>query len=144
MRYGQPDLFTKRIRKPPPALEFPVHCMIADALDLDLQPGWLWFHPPNGGERPAFINKHGKRISIEGGKLKRMGQKPGVSDFILAGPPGARLHALELKRRGETPDDDQIAFGERVRAAGGLFEWVDCFEDAINQLRAWGAVRMTV
>ena len=83
---GQPDLFTKRVRKPPAAYEFAVHCMVADVLRLNIQPGWIWFHPPNGGERSSFTNKQGKRVSPEGGRLQRMGAMPGVSDFILVAP----------------------------------------------------------
>lgn len=130
--------------KPPPALERETHIAIADTLRVSIVPGWIWFHPPNGGERPAFVNRHGKRVSPEGGLLARMGTRPGVSDFILAAPPRARLHALELKRRGEQPDDQQLAFLEAVRAAGGQAAWVDNYREAIEVLTGWGAVRVRV
>lgn len=144
---GQLSLFKsarQRGTKAKPASEFAVHCAIADTLRVSLCPRWLWWHTPNGGERPAFINKHGRRISIEGGRLQRMGTRKGVSDFILTGPPGGRLHALELKARGEQPDDDQIAFLEAIRAAGGQSAWVDSYEGAIGILKAWGAVRVSL
>jgi len=115
--------------------------MVADALRMSASRHWVWWHTPNGGERPAFVNKKGKRVSIEGGRLERMGLLPGVSDILLIGPPGARLHALELKRRGMKPDDDQMAFLEAVRAAGGQAAWADTFDQAIEILRTWGAVR---
>ena len=79
----------------------------------------MWFHPPNGGERPAFVNKKGKRVSIEGGRLQRMGTKPGVSDFILVAPTCGRLHALELKAKGEKPSEAQVQFLNAVLDAGG-------------------------
>ncbi len=138
------DLFGKRVAKPKPAAEFLVHCMIADTLRLGLTPGWVWFHPPNGGERSAFVNRQGKRVSLEGGRLARMGVKAGVSDFILVSPPIAQLHALELKRKGEKPSDEQDAFLEAVRAAGGQAEWVDDYKRAIEVLHGWGALRITL
>jgi hypothetical protein len=131
MKLGQPDLFTKRVRKPPAAYEFAVHCMVADVLRLNLQPGWVWFHPANGEERSIAT----------AGRLKRMGVKPGVSDFILVAPGAGRVHALELKRRGRKPTDSQKAFLEAVEAAGGLSGWADTFEGMLLILRAWGAVR---
>lgn len=133
----------QRGTKPPPALERQTHIAIADTIRVSIVPGWIWFHPPNGGERPAKWIK-GRRISIEGGLLKRMGAKAGVSDFVFAAPPRARLHALELKRQGEQPTDEQIAFLEEVRAAGGQAAWVDNYREAIDVLTSWGAVRVTV
>jgi len=144
---GQLSLFKssrQRGTKAPPASEFATHCAIADTLRVSLSRGWLWWHTPNGGARPAFVNKHGRRISVEGGKLARMGTRKGVSDFLLIGPPAARLHALELKARGETPDDDQVAFLEAVEAAGGVAAWCDSYDRAISLLKSWGAVRVSL
>jgi hypothetical protein len=124
----------QRGTRPPPAKEFPVHCAIADTIRRFKSPGWVWFHPPNGELRPDGA----------GARLKRMGTRPGASDFILAGPPQGRLHALELKRRGERPTEAQTAFLDEVRAAGGLAAWVDSYADAIEQLKAWGALRTTI
>jgi hypothetical protein len=136
----QPDFWIKG--RLPPAPEFAVHCLIADTLRRSLSPGWIWFHVPNGEKRPARIDKRGRRISKEGGRLKRMGVLPGVSDFLLIAPPSARLYALELKRRGETPSEDQRLFLRAVRAAGGAAEWVDSFDGAIAVLKSWNAVRI--
>lgn len=134
----------QRGTRPKPASEFAMHCVIADSLRVGLSPGWMFWHTPNGGERPAFINKHGRRISPEGGRLERMGTKKGVSDLLLIGPPAARLHALELKVRGETPDDDQIAFLKDVAACGGVIAWADSVDQALAILKDWGAVRVSV
>jgi hypothetical protein len=129
----QADLFSKRRRgrKAKPALEFVVHCMIADALRVSLSPGWLWFHPANGE----------LRSDATGARLKRMGVLAGCSDFILAGPPEGRLHALELKRQGEQPGEHQQRFLALVEACGGRSAWVDSFDAAIVVLGRWGAVR---
>jgi hypothetical protein len=134
MDLGQTDLFTKRTRKPPPALEFAVHAMLADTLRVALMPGWLWWHTPNEGARSIG----------EAGRLKRMGVKAGVSDFLLISPPAGRLHALELKRRGKKPTPAQMSFLALVRLAGGHSEWTDTFDGALVILKRWGAVRITL
>lgn len=44
-------------------------------------------HIPNGGERPSRVNpKTGARYSPEGARLKRMGAKAGVLDYLVAVP----------------------------------------------------------
>lgn len=129
----QPDLFTKRVRKPKPALELKVHRMIVDTLKVGLTPGWMVWHTPNGGYAL------GKATA---GQLKAMGVLAGVSDFILVAPPAGRVHALELKRGGVKPSIAQVAFLASVRAAGGLAEWVDGYDAAMAVLQRWGAVRI--
>lgn len=126
----QRDLFTKRTRKLPAPYEFAVHCMIADVLRLSIAPGWLWFHPANGE----------LRNDKTAARLKRMGVRRGVSDFILIGPPAGLVHALELKRRGERPDYLQTVFLEAVVRAGGQAGYADSFEGAMGLLKGWGAV----
>jgi len=128
----QLDLYPTRRRRAPPALEFAVHCLIADLLRVSISPGWLWWHTPNGEARSKAT----------AGRLKRMGVKPGVSDFLLVGPPYARLHALELKRSGYAPTADQNRFLQCIVDAGGVAEWVDSFDAAVRVLKSWGAVRV--
>lgn len=131
----QLSLFTRRkARRAPPALERATHIALADTLRVSLKPGWLWFHPANGELRDQQTAN----------LLKRMGVTPGVSDFILAAPEGAMLHALELKRRGKKPTDAQRAFLAAVRAAGGLSAWADTYEAALAILIRWGAVRISI
>jgi hypothetical protein len=127
----QLDLYPTRRRRMPPAFEFEVHCMVADFLRKRLVPGWLWWHTPNGEARSKAT----------AGRLKRMGVLPGVSDFLLLSPDG-QLYALELKRQGEKPTNDQRVFLEAVEAAGGTSGWIDSFNDAVKVLKAWGAVRV--
>lgn len=127
------------LHKSPPELE--VHFMIADALSYGIEPGWFWWHTPNGGERVAFINAKGKRVSPEAARLKRMGVKPGISDFLLLSPTGD-LHALELKREGKIPTVDQLYFLRIVDRSGGQAAWVDNFDDAMSVLKNWGALRI--
>ena len=117
----------------PPPMEFEVHCQIADLLAVAISPGWSWFHVPNGE----------KRDKATAARLKRMGVKPGISDFLLIAPEGARLHALELKRQGKKPTDEQYVFMDAVFMAGGQSTWVDNFDDALIELKRWGAIRVT-
>ena len=117
------------IHKTPPEIE--VHVMIADVLRFAVVPGWLWWHTPNGELRDK----------ITAARLKRMGVKPGVSDFLLLSPDGD-FHALELKREGKSPTGDQCDFLQSVANAGCLSAWVDNFDDAVTILRNWGALRI--
>lgn len=130
----QRDLFTKRVRTPKAEPEFKLHVAVAKLLKVSLSPGWTWWHTPNGEYRTAAT----------GGRLKAMGVKQGVSDIILVGPPGGRVHALELKRRGEHPTGPQTAFLALVRLAGGQSDCADNLDDVISILKGWGAVRVTL
>lgn len=131
--FGQPDLFTKRVRKPPPAPERSLHIAVADMLRRFLSPGWVAFHPANGEHR----------TEATGALLKRMLVLPGVSDFILLGP-GPIVCALELKKQGNTPSHEQKAFLAAVRAIGGHAEWTHSYNQAISILAEWGALRIKV
>lgn len=115
----------------PSATEFQLHCSIADAIRATkLSPGWGWMHPANGEHRNP----------ITGARLQRMGVQPGAPDLLLWGPPHATLHGLELKRRGQKPTTGQYDFGQQIIHAGGQWAWVDSYDGAIAQLRAWGAL----
>jgi hypothetical protein len=131
----QPDLLKgprQRGVHPPAAKEVATHCAIADAIRATrLNPGWTWWHTPNGGWR----------TKAEAGMFQRMGVDPGVPDFLLFGPPHARLHGYELKRRGEHPTEAQIVWGRALLNAGGLWAWGDTYDAAIAQLIAWDALR---
>jgi hypothetical protein len=127
MKPGQIDLFTKRVRKAPDALERELHIAVADHIRWAIRPDVIWFHPANGE----------LRSDSTGALLKRMGVRPGVSDLLFAAPPRARLHALELKRRGKRPTPEQTAFLDAVRAIGGVSAWADSYDKAIELLKAW-------
>ena len=106
--------------------------MVADLLRIAAKPEWIWFHVPNGELRNKAV----------AGRLKAMGVKAGVSDILLMSPGGARLHALELKREGEKPNDDQKAFLAKVSFMGGSSAWCDNFDKAVEILKHWGAVKL--
>lgn len=134
---GQLSLFggpRQRGRRAPAAPERAVHIALADLLRVGLKEGWIWFHVPNGELRSKET----------GALLMRMGVMAGVSDFVLIGPPAGRVHALELKRRGMKPTASQTAFLAAVRAAGGIAAWADSFDRAVEILKDWDAVRVSL
>ncbi len=129
-RLGQVDLFTRRVRNAAPApRERELHIAVADALRVGCAPGWLWWHCPNGE----------LRTDATGALLLRMGVKRGVSDLHLLDPEG-RFHALELKRRGKKPNDEQRAFLLSLFDRGCPAAWADNYEGAIGILKGWGAL----
>jgi thiamine monophosphate synthase len=69
-----------------------------------------------------------------------MGLQRGWPDFLLIAP-GGRLHALELKRRGETMTEEQEAFEDWCREQGVPFACTDDLREALAALRGWGAFR---
>jgi hypothetical protein len=87
-------------------------------------------HPANGE----------LRNDNTGALLKRMGVLPGASDLIFCAPPEGRFHALELKRRGKKPTDEQRNFISAVAEAGGVAAWADSYDGAMSILRDWGAL----
>jgi VRR-NUC domain len=117
--------------KPPPPKELKLHIAVADRLKADASPDWRWTHFP-AGEEPD------KRHAA---KLKAMGLQRGWPDFILVSP-GGRLHALELKRQGETLSEDQEAFAEWCGEQGVPFACHDDLLGAIGTLSSWGVVRV--
>jgi hypothetical protein len=136
MTVAQLSLFKgKRQRgtKLPPAPEFNLHCMVADILERWCTRDWRYSHFPAGEWRhPATA-----------GRLKRMGVTRGWADFQLfhvAGP----VAFLELKRKGEEPSDDQKALAFHLIRAGHGYALCDNFRDAVEVLRAWRVVPVTI
>lgn len=84
---------------------------------------------PNERECTARQMKH----------LKDMGLLPGVADLIII-VPGQQAAYLELKARGETQSEDQIAFEELCDRNGSRYGLADNIDDALSILRAWGVL----
>ena len=77
---------------------------MADLLRIACRPGWWWSHIPSGEYRSEKT----------GSLLKRMGLKPGMSDFLFVGPTGQH-YWLELKRGRAPLTQAQQAFAEHLR-----------------------------
>jgi hypothetical protein len=124
-----------RLRKAvvPRPLELQLHMAVADVLRRYAKPDWRWSHFPSGEHRDVRT----------AAKLKAMGVQRGWPDFVLLDPSG-RLHALELKRQGETLSDDQEAFQEWAIARGVPHSVVRSVDEALAVLDAWGALRIKI
>jgi hypothetical protein len=110
-----------------------VQIAIADLLRWRCSPGWWWSHIPSGEYR----------AKATGGRLKRMGLKPGIFDLLLIDPFGVH-YWLELKRarQGRT-SADQKAFRQHLELAGVPHAICAGFDAAVAQLLAWGAILPT-
>src|SRR3954468_15080373 len=127
---GQLNLFKSKRQRgtlPPPPKEFALHCMVADMVRRWIQPGWIWTHFPAGEARPHEVIG-GKRISITGARLQRMGLNTGFPDFQFFAITG-RCCFLELKRRGETGTEDQERIGNHLKTAGHDYLLTDNFKE---------------
>lgn len=112
--------------------EIDIHMAVAKHLEEWAWPSAFWWHTPNGE----------KRDPATAAKLKRMGVKPGVHDFLIVH--AGRIYGLELKRAGETPTSDQWHFGRMIGSTGGEWACVDSFAGAVQQLEAWNILRIKV
>jgi hypothetical protein len=135
----QLQMFGKRRLQGRKVLEFSIHVAVADVLRRWSTPGWRWTHLPFGEHRNA----------VTGARLKRMGTQVGWPDFILLSPAilpdlAGTAHFLELKREGSKLNEFQKSFADFCAENGFPHFWCDNFKDAINQLKAWGAVRASV
>lgn len=92
-------------------------------------PGIVFWHTPNGG----------KRNPISGAILRRLGMLAGVSDVLVLCK--GRFCALELKAPGNTPDEAQLEYLDRVNAAGGYADWCVGLDKALAILEKWGILR---
>jgi hypothetical protein len=133
---GQLSLFKGKRQRgvaPPPAPEFSLHCMVADVLVRWCVREWRYTHMPMGE----------KRDPATAGRLKRMGVTKGWPDFQFFHINGV-VAFLELKRKGERPSDEQIAMAFFAMRAGHGYLITDNFRDAIDALRAWRIVPVTI
>ncbi len=90
-----------RLRKAPTSRpkEHVLHFATAKLLRERCREDWQFTHIPSGELRDPRT----------AAKLKQMGLQRGFPDFVLISPRGL-LHALELKRIGETLTDEQDVF----------------------------------
>jgi hypothetical protein len=123
-------------------MEFATHATLADICKRWINPHWKFTHLPLGEEREHRINpKTGKRYSLTGQRLQRMGVMPGWPDFIFAGP-NAQVFWLELKRRktGRLSEDQSDVLGHLV-ACGFAVLVTTSLDDAVDTLKQAGILR---
>jgi hypothetical protein len=139
---GQLSLFKSKRQRgtlPPPPKEFALHCSVADMVRRWILPGWVWSHFPAGEARPHEII-NGKRVSLTGARLKRMGLNTDFPDFQFFHVRG-RCCFLELKRKGEIANEGQAAMAVHLIRAGHGYLCTDSFDDAIATLVDWQILR---
>jgi len=93
--------------------------------------GVIWFHVPNGE----------KRSRRTGGKLKKMGVRRGVPDFVFV-LQNRQAAFLELKTGDGVLSPAQDDFAERCSAIGAPYAIARSIDDAISILSAWGAIKV--
>jgi hypothetical protein len=85
---------------------------------------------------PNEIRRSGKAAIIEAKIAKSLGTIKGWPDLQIW--LDERLYAIEVKRPGEKPTDDQMLVAEGIVANGGVWACVQCMDHAVAALRAWG------
>ena len=113
--------------------ELALHLAVADVLRRFARADWRWSHFPSGEHRDVRT----------AAKLKAMGVQRGWPDFTLFDPTG-RLHALELKRKGETLTDDQEDFQTWCIARGVPHSVSRSVDEAMMVLDAWGVLHVKI
>ena len=107
------------------------HIVVAEYLDAL---GVRWFHCPNGGHRFPSVGR----------KLRKMGVKPGVPDFIIVDPPpgipDAVGVAVELKANGGRVTKAQREWLDDLQDRRWLAMVAIGAGDAISKLAACGYV----
>ena len=124
----------RKIRLRKPAADRPkeivLHIAVAHLLREHAREDWRWAHYPAGEWRDAKT----------AAKLGAMGMKAGWPDFLLFSPDG-RLHALELKRRGEALSEVQTAFAKWCWNGMIPYGIARSAAEAFGILGTWGVLR---
>lgn len=114
-------------RKRPVQHEEQFTIQVAEYFGWALPKTAVFFHVPNGGWRSKGI----------AGRLKAMGTKQGVADFVIlyAGV----YHELELKVLGGSQSFEQREHERAVISAGGKYGVArDTLDDVCRRLELWG------
>jgi len=106
---------------------------IAQHIRVRGAPGLVAFHVPNGAKLGGARNKKG--IVIQAARLKGLGVRPGISDWIFLRR--GVFHALEIKAPGKVPTAEQRQFLHEVNDAGGYATWCTGLDPALKILEQW-------
>lgn len=106
--------------------EISLHMSVAAYLRRAWPADLLWFHVPNGE----------KRDKAAAGKLKGMGVRAGVPDFVFI-MPNAQAAFLELKAQGGELSTAQIDFRNQALAVGCGYATARSMEEAEAILARW-------
>lgn len=91
----------------------------------------LLTHVPNGGSRAQVVKKDGRRVSVEGARMKAEGVRSGYPDLVLDVPRG-EFHGLriELKSMSGSPSARQCGWLLALREQGYCADCVRGWRDA--------------
>lgn len=112
-----------------------IHKTVASHLRQRGVAGLLWWHTPSG----VFMGKNRRAAAVQGGIMKSLGWRAGVSDIVALH--NGKFFALELKSHGGRPTEAQLAFVSDVNAAGGYAVVAEGLDEALKCLEFWGLVR---
>lgn len=107
--------------------EFRLSCWVADRLREFARPDVWWTHFPAGEHRSE----------VAGARLKRMGLRRGVPDYIFWLPNG-RTAFLELKVGKGRLSPEQTAFMDAMVGRGHVYQVARSGQEAVEILRGWG------
>lgn len=116
------------MKKPPLVREDLIHKGIAHLLAVTLPKKVMWWHTPNGE----------KRSPITAAKLKAMGVKPGVPDFLLYDRQTGYLYCMEVKSRdGHLTDAQRGWMTLFTTSPTGRYAVVRSVEEADQVIHEW-------
>lgn len=107
--------------------ELLLSCAVADALRLGCRFDVVWTHFPAGEHRSK----------ITGARLKRMGLRRGVPDYLFI-TAGGHIAFLELKAGKGRLSPEQMAWRDAVIALGCRYAIARTGQEAIEILQSWG------
>lgn len=99
--------------------------------------GLVYWHTPSGAFFGGKKNKRGK--SIQGGILKSIGWRAGISDLILVAD--GQIFCLELKALGGTATDAQQSFIHDMARAGAETCIAEGLDEALAFLEKHGLLK---
>jgi len=120
--------------RPKPALEFKTACAFADTLRQCAKPDWLWTHFPAGE----------LRSKATGARLKRMGTRAGMPDYVFVSPDTGQAYFLELKRGNAPLTPEQETFRDWCHTVRAPWHCARSYDDAIAIVTAWGVLKREV
>jgi hypothetical protein len=110
---------------------------VADHIRMRGVAGLVAWHTPNGMKIGGKRNRKG--VPIQAARMKGLGVRAGVSDWILVH--ARNIYALELKPPGGCASDAQLEFLADMEAAGAFCCVAVGLDQALQILERWGLLK---